>query len=144
MRARSLGERATFVVAVIGPVIGALFLFAPLQGYCSQSIGSSFPGAIATPGPVVCGRQSLWQAQPIFPLPFLAVLVWSVAPIVVHAGARMRARLDGSAGTLLMVIGLVMAFSCIISFGGAPFFLPFVAVPTLIAAVIAFSRPAMG
>lgn len=131
------------MTAVIGPAIGALFLFAPLQGYCSQSIGSSFPGAVATPGPLVCGRQSLWESQPIFPMPFLAVLVWSIAPVVVHLGARVRGREEGS-GTLLIAIGLVMAFSCIISFGGAPFFLPFVALPTLIAAAIALSRPAMG
>ena len=150
MPGRTLGERATFVTAVVGPVVGALFLFAPIQGYCMSSVTAtpvppgSTPGPLATAGPPTCGTEALWQAQPIFPMPFLAIALWSFAPLLVYAGARMRARRSESSGTLLMVIGLIVVFTSIISFGAAPFFVPFVALPTLAATAIALSRPPMG
>lgn len=133
--------------AAIGIAVGLLFLFAPINGYCQSSASASAPspGATAAPatfGPTVCGTQALWQAQPIFPMPFLAVAVWSLAPSLGYAGARMRTRSgDPGPGTLLIVIGLVVEATVLISFGAAPFFVPFVFVPQLIASVFALRRP---
>lgn len=143
MRGRTIGERATFVAAVIGITFGVLFLFAPIHGYCmsSSEIAAVPPGQ--TPGPppspiVSCGVQALWQRQPIFPLPFFAVLVWSLAPSLGYAGARMRATSPSRApGTLLLVLGLIIEGTVFISFGAAPLFVPFVFVPQLIATVLA-------
>ncbi len=143
MRQRSIGERATFVSAALGVVIGVLFLFAPVNGYCRTSISQTAPppGSTAAPavfGPQVCGTEALWQVQPIFPMPFLAVFVWSLAPALGYAGARMRATSgDPGPGTLLIILGLVVEATVLISFGAAPFFVPFVFVPQLIAAVLA-------
>ena len=137
MGTRSLGERATFVSAAIGIAVGALFLFAPIHGYC-QSFASAtapLPGATAGPatfGPAVCGTQALWQQQPIFPMPFFAIAVWSLAPALGYAGARMRA------------LGLIVEATVMISFGAAPFFVPFVFVPQLFAAALALRPSRMG
>ena len=146
MRQRTIGERATFVAAAIGIIAGVLFLFAPIHGICGSSIiatpmpPGATPGPPATPGPVTCGVESLWQRQAIFPMPFFAITVWSLAPTLVYFGVRRRARRDDSGGTLLMVLGLILAFTSILSFGAAFFFVPFVALPTLIATFIAFAR----
>lgn len=136
---------------MIGPIIGALFLFAPIQGYCTQTaIAFATPTAPgATPGPPVaapptpppvCGTDALWQHQAIFPMPFFAVLVWSLGPVIAYAGVRMRVRGQRDAGTALMLLGTFVAFTSIISFGAGPYFLPFVFLPTLLTTAFAFTR----
>jgi hypothetical protein len=150
MRQRTIGERAMFVCAVLGIVLGAAFLFAPIHGICSSSAVMTAPPPGATPGPPVtfgpqvCGAEALWQRQPIFPMPFFAVVVWSLAPLVSYYGARMRVLGIASAGTLLMVIGLALEATVLISFGAAPFFAPFVFLPLLIATVLTFATSRMG
>ena len=135
-----------FVAAVVGVIAGALFLFAPIHGICSSTISMTAAPPGATPGPtptatpVVCATESLWQRQTIFPMPFFAVLVWSLAPGLGYLGARIRAAGREESGTLLMIIGLVLAFTSIISFGAAYFFVPIVALPTLIGTVVALAR----
>jgi hypothetical protein len=142
VRSRTIAERAAFIPAVIGPVFGALFLFAPIQGYCMTSITATAappgatPGPPATAGPETCGMEALWQRQTIFPMPFFAVLIWSLGPIVAYYGVRRR--LAGQrAGTSLVVLGLLMTFSSIISFGGGFLFVPFVFLPMLITSITA-------
>ena len=147
MRKRTVGERATFVAAVIGIAVGLLFLFAPIHGICSSSmyVPPASPGAPEpTFGPATCGVEALWQRQPIFPMPFVAIAIWSLAPGLAYLGTRMRARRGEGVGTLLMAIALFLSFTSVISFGAAPFFIPFVAIPTLVATAIALSRPPMG
>ncbi|MEX2047256.1 MAG: hypothetical protein WEE03_08820 [Chloroflexota bacterium] len=68
MPGRRLAERGAFVTAVLGATMGLLFLFAPIQGYW----------------------QSLVQAQAIWPMPFLAISVWSLAPLISYVGVRRR------------------------------------------------------
>jgi hypothetical protein len=150
MRPRTLAERAAFISAVIGPVIGALFLFAPIQGYCMQSASviatpippgaTPGPRVFAPPGPTICGTEALWQHQPIFPLPFFAVLIWSLGPVIAYIGVRMRVRGDRGLGSALMAAGVFVAFTSIISFGAGPYFLPFVFLPTLLTTMFAFAR----
>jgi hypothetical protein len=135
---RRLPERAAFVAAVLGVAMGLLFLFAPIQGYCMTTATNPQPGIPATPGPTVCGQQSLFEAQPIWPMPFLAVVVWSVAPLIAYFGVRRRmAGQTGSAS--LIVLALVLEATVLISFGAAPFFAPFVLLPLVISTAIALS-----
>ncbi len=139
-----------FVCAVLGVVLGVAFLFAPIHGICTSSVSltapplGSTPGPPATFGPQVCGTEALWQRQPIFPLPFFAVVVWSLAPVLSYYGVRLRASGVVSVGTLVVVIGLVLEATVMISWGAAPFFVPFVFVPLLIATVLAFATSRMG
>ncbi len=150
MRRRTIGERAMFVCAVLGIVLGAAFLFAPIHGICTSSASATAmppgatPGPPATFGPQTCGTEALWQRQPIFPLPFFAVLVWSLAPLVSYFGARIRVSGSEGVGTLLIVVGLVLEATTLISFGAAPFFVPFVFVPLFIATVLALRTSQMG
>jgi hypothetical protein len=138
------------VCAILGIALGAAFLFAPIHGFCTSSAVATAaspgatPGPPATFGPQVCGTEALWQRQPIFPMPFFAVLVWSLAPSVSYVGARLRAAGNESPATLLMVSGLVLEATVLISFGAAPFFVPFVFLPLLIATVLAFATSRMG
>ena len=145
MPSRTIAERAAFVSAVIGIVIGALFLFAPIQGYCISTITATPPPPGVTPGPpppgvTTCGAEALWQRQAIFPMPFFFVLVWSLAPALAYLGVRLRIRGRRRLGSALMMTGTLLAFSSVISLGAGPFFLPFVFVPTLITTLIAFAR----
>jgi hypothetical protein len=138
---RRLAERAAFVSAALGAAMGLLFLFAPIQGYCMTTATNPQPGVPATPGPTICGQQSLVQAQPIWPMPFLAVMVWSVAPLIGYIGVRRRMAAQ-SGGTALLVLALVLEASVLISFGAAPFFAPFVLLPLVISTALALSsRP---
>src|SRR5512132_4580417 len=135
---RRLAERAAFVSAGLGIAMGLLFLFAPIQGYCMTTATSTVPGQIATPGPTICGRESLFQAQPIWPMPFLAVVIWSAAPLIGYVGVRRRMA-GQSSGTALIVLALVLEGTVLISFGAAPFFAPVVLLPLIISTTLALS-----
>jgi hypothetical protein len=145
---RPIAQRAAFVSAVIGPVIGALFLFAPIQGYCVSTITSfatppppgSTQGPATTGGPAVCGNEALWQRQQIFPMPFFAVLIWSLAPVLVYIGILLRLRGQRATGTALVVAGLILECTVLISFGAAPFFVPLVLLPLAITTTVALKR----
>jgi hypothetical protein len=137
---RRLPERAAFVAAVLGVAMGLLFLFAPIQGSCRVTATSTVPGQVATPGPTICERTSLFQSQPIWPLPFLAVAVWSVAPLISYVGVRRKMAGQGS-GTTLIVLALVLEATVLISFGAAPFFAPFVLLPLVISTALALRSP---
>ncbi len=142
MRTRSVAERAAFISAVLGPAIGLLFLFAPIQGGCTTSITATAPPPGQTQGPspvgvTTCSNEALWQRQPLFPMPFFAVLVWSLAPVVVYHGICLRARGERSVGTALVVAGLLLECTVLISFGAAPFFVPLVLLPLAITTTIA-------
>ena len=146
MKSRAVAQRAAFVSAVIGPAVGALFLFAPIQGYCTSTIiatpapPGATPGAPATAGPTTCGNEALWQAQPIFPMPFFAVLVWSLAPVLVYLGIVLRLRGDRAGGSVAVVAGILLEATVLISFGAAPYFVPFVLLPLMITTALALTR----
>lgn len=143
---RSVAERAAFIPAVIGPAVGLIFLFAPVQGYCMTTITATAPPAGATlgppptPGPTTCGWEALWQRQEIFPMPFFAVLVWSLAPLLVYYGIRLRVRGKRGTGTALVALGMVLASTVLVSFGAAPVFVPTVLLPLAITTAIALTR----
>ncbi len=137
MPGRRIPERAAFVAAVLGISMGLLFLFAPIHGGCMTIATSTVPRQIATPGPTICTNDSLVQRQPIWPLPFLAVAVWSVAPLLSYVGVRRR--MAGQGGTALVILALVLEATVLISFGAAPFFAPFVLLPLVISTALALS-----
>ncbi len=142
MPRRRLAERAAFVAAALGVAMGLLFLFAPIQGYCLTTVTSGAPGATATPGPTTCGRQSLIQAQPVWPLPLLAIVMWSIAPLISYVGVRRRMSGE-SGGTALIAFALLLEATVLSSFGAAPFFVPYVLLPLIISTAIGLaSRPA--
>src|SRR5687767_2344411 len=118
--------------------MGLLFLFAPIHGSCMTTATSTVPGQIATPGPTVCSNESLIQRQPVWPLPFLAIAVWSVAPLIGYIGVRRRIA-SQTAGTGLIILALVLEATVLISFGAAPFFVPFVLLPLVISTALALS-----
>jgi hypothetical protein len=145
MQARPVAQRAAFISAVIGPVIGALFLFAPIHGYCSTSIVTpappgATPGPSAAAGPQTCASEALWQRQQLFPMPFFAVLVWSLAPVLVFLGILLRLRGRRGVGTGLVVAGLLLESTVLISFGAAPLFAPLVLLPLAITTTFALRR----
>jgi hypothetical protein len=139
-----VAQRAAFVTAVLGVTLGALFLFAPIQGYCTQTIGASSGQASPTPGPTTCGYEALWQQQPIFPMPFFAVLVWSLAPLATYFGVTRRLRGDPDAGNVFIGMGLALELTVLVSFGAAPYFAPFVLLPVIITSVLALRSRPMG
>ena len=74
-------------------------------------------------------------------MPFLAVAVWSTAPLIGYVGVRRR--LAGqSGGTALVVLSLVLEATVLISFGAAPFFAPFVLLPLSISTALALGTSA--
>lgn len=135
---RRLPERAAFVAAVLGVTMGLLFLFAPIQGSCMTTATSTQPGVLATPGATICTRESLVRLQPIWPMPFLAVAVWSVAPLIGYVGVRRKMAGQGG-GNALVILALVLEATVLISFGAAPFFAPFVLLPLVISTALTLS-----
>ena len=133
-------ERAAFVTAVLGVTMGLLFLFAPIQRGCMTTATSTVPGQVAAPGPTVCSNESLVQRQPVWPLPFLAVVVWSVAPLIGYVGVRRRMASQSGANALI-ILALALEATVLISFGAAPFFAPFVLLPLVISTALALSAP---
>jgi len=131
------------VSAALGVAMGLLFLLAPIQGYCRMELTGAPPGVPSTPGPTICGQQSLIEAQTVWPMPLLAIAVWSLAPLISHVGVR-RKMADQGGGAGLIIAALVLEATVLISFGAAPFFAPFVLLPLLITTAIALMpRPGM-
>lgn len=138
---RRLAERAAFVTAALGVAMGVVFLLAPVQGFCRMEASSSQPGVPATPGPTICGTQSLIQAQSVWPMPLLAIVAWSIAPLISYVGVRRKMAGQGG-GMALILFALFLEATSLISFGAAWFFVPYVLLPLLISTAIALaSRP---
>ena len=132
---RRFVQLAAIAVAVLGIMAGVLFLFAPLSTGCSvTALPPAVPGATVTQGPQVCESYSLVQVQQVWPMPLLAIAVWSLAPSLVALGIIRRLR--GQGGTALIVAGLAAECSVLISFGAAPFFVPLVLLPLIIVTVL--------
>lgn len=122
---------AAIGVGALGIAVGVLFLFAPLGTGCSVTATATAPGFVATPGPQVCQSYSLVQVQPVWPMPLLAIAVWSLAPSLTVVGLIRRLRGHGR-GTPWILAGLVAECTVLISFGAAPFFVPVVLLPLFI------------
>lgn len=122
--------------------MGLTFLFAPLGTSCTVTATSPAPGVIAAPGVEQCQSQSLVQTQPVWPMPLLAIIVWSLAPSVTAIG-MIRRRRGRSSGTAWIIAGLIAEGTVLASFGAAPLFVPLVLLPLVVVTVLGVrsSRP---
>jgi hypothetical protein len=128
---------ASTLAAALGIAIGLFMLFGPTYTGCRiEMTAPPTPGAIATQSPLVCGTKSLVEVQPIWPMPLLAILGWSLAPVVSLVGVR-RALARRSPGLALVVAAVLVECTVVISFGAAPLYVPFVLLPLLVSAVLA-------
>jgi hypothetical protein len=134
---------AAVVVAGLGIGVGLVFLFAPLSTGCSVTATSSVPGVAPTPGPEVCQSYSLVQVQPVWPMPLLAVIVWSLAPTVTAIGL-LRGRRRRASGRAWIVAGLVAEGTVVVSFGAAPLYVPFVLLPLTVVTAVLMTTPPSG
>jgi hypothetical protein len=126
----------------LGIGIGAVMLFGPTYSGCETHMSAPPPGQIAMPGPTVCYTKSLVEVQPVWPLPLIPILVWSLAPTLAYIGVRRR--LAGRRlGSALVVTALVLESTVIISFGAAPLYVPFVLLPLVMTVIVALRTPAM-
>jgi hypothetical protein len=74
----------------------------------------------------------------VWPMPLIAILVWSLAPLIGYVGVRRKMAGRGG-GTALIVLALALEATVLVSFGGAPFCAPFVLLPLLITTAIALA-----
>lgn len=132
-----LARFASTLAAALGIAIGLFMLFGPTYSGCSiEMTAPSAPGAVATQGPLVCGTKSLVEVQPVWPMPLLAIVVWSLAPTIALVGVR-RALAGRAPGLSLVVAAIVVEATVVISFGAAPLYVPFVLLPLVLSAVLA-------
>lgn len=131
---RRAARFAATLAAALGIAIGLFMLFGPTSTGCSiQMTLPTASGAVATQGPLVCETKSLVEVQPIWPMPLLAIIVWSLAPAVALVGTR-QALGGRRMGLALVVAGLVVEATVVVSFGAAPLYVPFVLAPLIVAA----------
>jgi hypothetical protein len=75
-------------------------------------------------------------------MPLLAIVAWSIAPLISYVGVRRRMA-GANGGTTLIALALLLEATVLISFGAARFFVPYVLLPLIISTAIALaSRPA--
>lgn len=123
---------ASVITAALGVATGLYVLFGPTGMRCSiGTIGQTGPGQPVTtiaPGP--CETTRMVDIQPVWPMPLLALAVWSLAPLIAVAGVW-------SGRPWLVTVALIVEASAIVSFGAGPYYLPFVFVPLAFTWVLA-------
>jgi hypothetical protein len=119
-----IARLASLITAALGVVTGVFVLFGPTSTRCSLgSIGQTGIGQpVQTLTPAHCDTMSLVQSQSVWPMPLLAIALWSLAPMLAVLGVW-------SGRPWLVAIALIVEMSSIISFGVGPYFLPYVAAP---------------
>ena len=123
---------ASLISAVLGIATGAFVLFGPTYTRCAfATIGQTGIGQpVQTLTPAHCDTMSLVQAQSVWPMPLLAIALWSLVPLLAVGGVW-------SGRLWLVAVALIVELSSIISFGVGPYFLPYVAVPLAITWILA-------
>lgn len=123
---------ASLITAALGVATGAFVLFGPTYSRCSfATIGQTGIGQpVETLTPAHCDTMSLVQAQSVWPMPLLALVLWSLAPLLAVLGVW-------SGRPWLAAVALIVEMSSIISFGLGPYYLPFVAVPLALTWILA-------
>lgn len=129
---------ASLITAALGVATGVFVLFGPTYTRCSfATIGQTGIGQpVQTLTPARCDTMSLVQSQSVWPMPLLALVLWSLAPLLAVLGVW-------SGRPWLAALALIIEMSSIVSFGVGPYFLPYVAVPLALTWVLARrARPA--
>jgi hypothetical protein len=126
---------ASLVTAALGVATGAYALLGPTYTRCAfATIGQTGIGEpVVTLAPARCETMSLMQAQSVWPMPLLALMFWSLVPLVAVFGVW-------SGRSWLIALALIAEASSIISFGLAPYYIPFVAAPLAITLILASVR----
>lgn len=122
-----IARAAAVITAILGVGTGLFVLFGPTGTRCTAtSIGQSGPGeAITTLVPMRCETTRMVDVQAVWPMPLLALAVWSLAPLLAVLGAW-------SGRQRLVTVALVIEVTSILSFGAGPYYVPFVVVPLAI------------
>lgn len=131
---------ASAITAALGAATGLFVLFGPTGMRCSiATIGQTGVGQpVTTLAPALCEATSMVEIQPVWPMPLLALALWSLAPLIAVAGVW-------SGRLWLVTVALVVEASAIVSFGAGPYYLPFVLLPLALTWVLARrARRAMG
>ena len=115
---------ASLITAALGLATGAFVLFGPTYTRCSfGTIGQTGIGQpVVTLTPAHCETLSLVQEQAVWPMPLLAIAIWSLAPLLAVVGVW-------SGRMWLVALALVVEASSIISFGVGPYYVLYVFVP---------------
>ena len=123
---------AALITAALGLFSGAFVLFGPTYTRCSfATIGQTGIGQpVVTLSPARCDTMSLVAAQSVWPMPVLALAFWSLVPLVGVVGVW-------SGRLWLVALALIAELTSIISFGAAPYFIPYVAAPLAITWLLA-------
>lgn len=123
---------AVLITAALGVMTGVFVLFGPTYTRCAfATIGQTGIGQpVVTLAPAHCETMSLMEIQPVWPMPLLALALWSFAPLLAVFGVW-------SGRLSLVALALIVEASSVISFGVGPYYLPFVAVPLALTWVLA-------
>lgn len=118
----------------LGVAVGLTVLLLPTRVACS--LPPLEPG-VGTTAVGNCVPVSLLQStEPIWPLPLLAILVWSLAPALALLGVVWLTR--GHRGLPLVALALVVEATAVISFVVGPMFLLYVFAPLLLTTLLAW------
>jgi hypothetical protein len=126
---------AATLTASLGIAAGLILLFAPLGTRCSATISApAGTGQTSAPAVMHCENTSMVQEQGLthlWPMPLVALIVWSLAPLLAVAGVR-------SGRMSLVTAALLIEATVLISFGAAPIYAPLVLLPLAITCLIAW------
>ena len=123
---------AAIVTAGLGIATGLALVYAPLGTSCTVTAVPAAPGEPAvSSAPMRCTPSRLIDHQKEWwPLPGIALFVWSLAPLLAVAGIWSR-RL------WLVTLALVLETTVVISFGAGPLYVPLVLAPLALTWVLA-------
>jgi hypothetical protein len=126
----AMGARvASLVTSVLGVATGLFLLFGQTGMRCTAAtIGQTgIGGPVVTLAPSLCESTRMVDVQPVWPMPLLALAVWSLAPLLALAGTWTRPVRTG-----LVTAALIIEATSIMSFGAGPLYVPFVLAPLAI------------
>lgn len=125
-----IARAAALITATLGIATGLFLLYGPTGMSCTAiEIGQAGPGQPVTTFAPSCEQTRMVDVQPVWPMPLLALAVWSLAPLLAVAGAW-------SGRTWLVTAAVVIEATSILSFGAGPLYVPFVLVPLAITWVL--------
>lgn len=125
---------AALLTVALGIAAGLYLLFGETGMRCTAAtIGQTGIGApVETLAPGRCQPTRMVDVQSVWPMPLLALIVWSAAPLLALAGAwPARPRLG------LLTAAVALEATSLISFGAAPVYVPLVLVPLTLTWVLA-------
>jgi hypothetical protein len=116
-----LARLASVITAVLAIVVTGYVLFGPTSVRCSfGTIGQTGIGQpVVTFEPARCDTMSLVASQPIWPMPAIALAIWTIVPLLGVVGAWRH-----KPGLVLAAI--LLELTSIISFAVGPYYLLFV------------------